>query len=157
MKEIPMSVRDEMKQLKSNTSLFIGIKRKDRLPLPEGNEVRKYLFDNFRPKGIGYNDLTFGGVRRIGQTHPTFPKNVIPSEVHDGNLLIRAIAEKYDAACYIYIPKENIDDLDPRCSISVVTSWGSFYREDAFFLQTMGDFRGWALDNLEKAIKDIKK
>ena len=152
MLEIPMSLRDEMKYLKPN-NIYVGIKRMSHLPLPENNLIRGYLFSNIpRILNIGFNDKWIYGVKR--QNHPA---DVVPSIVHKDDLLIQAHAVGYDARYYFHIPHEHIDDPDPMCDMSIVTNWGSIYKENNRFSDNMINFKKWSLDNLEMVIKNLKK
>jgi len=134
MKQIPKTLEDGIKHTKKDTRDFCGIKRWKRFPLPENSKVRKYLHDNFVPRKIAFNDLACARlVVKKNYTHPTYPLDVVTSKVHADDFLIRVSDARNNSLTFIYIPKENIDDLDPICDVSRITNSESFYKLNKTF------------------------
>ena len=131
MNEIPMSRRDI---LNYDTKDFTYISRWKQIPLPENNEIMKYLKKNYKPlKNLSYKIIGQPAYSRQMKPLPCYESDVVTSEVVKNDLIIKVVTSKFGASIYFHIPKDHLDDPDPMCDFSMITQMGTLSKEGLYF------------------------
>ena len=160
MNEIPMSRRDLNTYYRNNNggnkNNFTSISRWNQIPLPENNKVMKYLKKNFRPlKNLSYKVIGEPALLRYVTPLPKYKPDVVTSDFIKNDLIIQVITTKYEACIYIHIPKEELDDHDPKCDFSMITRVGTLAKEEMFFSEVEYAIRGKEFEDLIKLAKTV--
>jgi len=160
MNEIPMSRRDLNTYYPNNNggnkNNFTYISRWSHIPLPENNKVMKYLKKNFRPlKNLSYKVIGKPALLRHVTPLPNYKPDVVTSDFIKNDLIIQVLPSKYEACIYIHIPKEELDDYDPKCDFSMITIAGALAKEEMFFSEVEHAIRGREFEDLIELAKTV--
>ena len=159
MNEIPMSRRDHVNYDRTD---FTYISRWSHIPLPENNRIMKYLRKNFKPlKNLSYKIIGQPALYRHITPLPNYKPDVVTSDVVKNDLIIHVCASVYvekiysNGDIYIHIPKDYLDDPDPKCDFSMITDIGALSKENMYFSEVVNGIRGYEFETLKKIAETI--